>query len=150
MFAAQGRRLFPSAAKPAGHPPKFSGTTLPPEGKARGARLAVNAFGYRLVIAAGNRAFVAAAHCAPPPFHALCETVRSSPTKGAAMADEGTVVTTKSRKRAGKQSLIELEERVKMAELHAREAEANVRLNAARRQLSADRQSRKIGKKGAR
>jgi hypothetical protein len=65
------------------------------------------------------------------------------------MADDGTAVTSKSRKRAGKQSLIELEERVKIAELQAREAEANVRLNAARRQLSTDRQSRKIGRKGA-
>lgn len=65
------------------------------------------------------------------------------------MADEGTTVKT-PRKRARKQSLIELEERVKIAELLAREAEANVRLNAARRQLSGDRLSRKMVKKGAR
>ena len=64
------------------------------------------------------------------------------------MADEGTAVA-RAGKRARKQSLIELEERVRIAELLAREAEANVRLNAARRQLSGDRQSRKLGKKGA-
>lgn len=64
------------------------------------------------------------------------------------MADEGTAVTRKSRKRA-KQSLIELEERVKFAELRAREAEANVRFNVARQQLSGDRQSRKMKEKDA-
>ena len=63
------------------------------------------------------------------------------------MADEGTAAK-KPGKRARKQSLIELEERVKIAELLAREAEANVRLNAARRQLSGDRQSRKMVKRG--
>jgi hypothetical protein len=64
------------------------------------------------------------------------------------MADEGTAVK-KLGKRAAKQSITELEERMKIAELLAREAEAHVRLNAARRQLSGDRQSRKMAKKGA-
>ena len=65
------------------------------------------------------------------------------------MADEGTAATRKFGKRAAKQSLTELEERVKIAELRAREAEAKVRLIAARKQLAGNRQSRKIGKKGA-
>ena len=63
------------------------------------------------------------------------------------MADEGAAAK-KPGKRARKQSFVELEERVKIAELLAREAEANVRLNAARRQLSGDRQSRKMVKRG--
>jgi hypothetical protein len=67
----------------------------------------------------------------------------------AAMADEGTAGKTKAEKRAKTLSLSELEERVKFAELHAREAEANVRLHAARRELATDRQSRKTRKKGA-
>jgi hypothetical protein len=52
-----------------------------------------------------------------------------------------------ARKRREQPSLLELEERVKIAELHAREAEAKVRLNAARGQLAGNRKSRKMGKK---
>ena len=62
------------------------------------------------------------------------------------MADEGTAVIGRSGKRAGTQSLIELEERVKIAELHARGAEAKVRLNAAKEQLASNRKSRKMEK----
>ena len=62
------------------------------------------------------------------------------------MTDEETAVTRRTGRRAGTQSLIELEERVKIAELHARGAEAKVRLNAAKEQLASNRKSRKMGK----
>jgi hypothetical protein len=64
------------------------------------------------------------------------------------MADEGKAGKRKAGERAEKLSLSELEERVKIAELYAREAEAKVRLNSAKGQLSGHRQSRKT-KKGA-
>ena len=49
-------------------------------------------------------------------------------------------------RKSPKLSLSEFEERVKIAELHAREAEAKVRLNAAREQLAGNRKSRRMEK----